>query len=54
MADDRRAREDARDAEREMRDAMRLEPFALGGQNRLVKVIAIPPGGRATPQTAKG
>ena len=44
--DDPRSKDDARNAEREMRDVVRFEAFALGGQNRLVKVIAIPAGGR--------
>ena len=48
--DDRRSKDEARNAEREVRDAVRLESFALGGPNRLVKVIATPPGGRV-PQT---
>jgi hypothetical protein len=50
--DDRRSKDDARNAEREMRDALRLESFSLGGQNRLVKVIAIPTGGRVPPTVA--
>src|SRR5215471_20008553 len=50
---DRQARQDARDAEREMRDAVRLEPFALSGLNRLVKVIAIPADGDI-PSTVSG
>ena len=50
--DDRRSKDDARNAEREMRDAVRLESFALGGQNRLVKVIAVPTGGRVPPTVA--
>src|SRR5262245_40642018 len=47
--DDRRSKAQARDAEREMADAVRLDMFALGGQNRLVKVIPIPEGGRVPP-----
>ena len=50
--DDHRSKDDARNAEREMRDAVRLESFSLGGQNRLVKVIAIPTGGRVPPTVA--
>lgn len=50
--DDRRSKDDARNAQREMRDAVRLEPFVLGGQNRLVKVIAIPVDGRVPPTVA--
>lgn len=45
------ARHDDREAEREMREAKRLEPFVQGGLSRLVKVI---PAGEQIPRMVTG
>lgn len=41
----------ARDDDREIRDAMRVEPFFLGGFNRLIKVLPVRDG---IPKTVSG